>query len=181
MTLECDMLVNAAGLSAPALARRIDGIPPETIPADYLCKGSYYSLAGRAPFSRLIYPVPEKAGLGVHLTLDLGGQARFGPDTEWVDTEDYDVDIDRAAGFYAAIRRYWPALTDGALSPGYAGIRPKISGPNQPNADFAIAGPETHGLGNLVNLFGIESPGLTASLAIGQRVADILARRNAAH
>ena len=179
MTLACDMLVNAAGLQAPALARGIDGIPAETIPADYMCKGSYYSLQGRAPFTRLIYPVPEKAGLGVHLTLDLGGQARFGPDTEWVEREEYDVDIGRAAGFYAAIRRYWPALGDGALSPGYSGIRPKISGPTEPNADFRISGPAEHGLGGLVNLFGIESPGLTSSLAIGQRVANVLTSRNA--
>jgi L-2-hydroxyglutarate oxidase LhgO len=179
MTLACDMLVNAAGLHAPSLARAIDGVPAETIPGEYLCKGSYYSLQGRAPFTRLIYPVPEKAGLGVHLTLDLGGQARFGPDTEWVESEDYDVDITRADGFYAAIRRYWPALADGALSPGYAGIRPKISGPTEPNADFRISGPAEHGLGGLVNLFGIESPGLTSSLAIGQRVANVLASRNA--
>lgn len=179
MSLACTVLVNAIGLKAPELARRIDGIPTETIPTAYLCKGSYYSLLGRAPFTRLIYPVPEKAGLGVHLTLDLGGQARFGPDTEWVESENYDVDIGRAEGFYAAIRRYWPALGDGALSPGYAGIRPKISGPTEPNADFAISGPAEHGIGGLVNLFGIESPGLTSSMAIGQRVADILAGRNA--
>ena len=179
MTLACDMLVNAGGLQAPALARTIDGVPAETIPTGYLCKGSYYSLQGRAPFTRLIYPVPEKAGLGVHLTLDLGGQARFGPDTEWVEREEYDVDIGRAAGFYAAIRRYWPALSEGALSPGYAGIRPKISGPTEPNADFRISGPAEHGLGGLVNLFGIESPGLTSSLAIGQRVANVLTSRNA--
>ena len=181
MTLACDMLVNAAGLAAPAMARRIDGIPPETIPAAYLCKGSYYSLQGRAPFSRLIYPVPEKAGLGVHLTLDLGGQARFGPDTEWVEHEDYDVDIAGAEGFYAAIRRYWPALPEGALSPGYAGIRPKINGPTEAGADFRLSGAAEHGLGGLVNLFGIESPGLTASLAIGQRVADMLSRKNSLH
>ncbi len=181
MILACDKLVNAAGLSAPALARRIDGIDPATIPDDYLCKGSYYSLTGRAPFGRLIYPVPEKAGLGVHLTLDLGGQARFGPDTEWVATEDYDVHIERAAGFYAAIRRYWPALADGALAPGYAGIRPKINAPDAPSADFSLSGPAQHGHGGLLNLFGIESPGLTASLAIGARVVDMLAQRNSLH
>ncbi len=179
MTLACEILVNAAGLSAPAVARRIEGLAAETVPTGYLCKGSYYSLQGRAPFSRLIYPVPEKAGLGVHLTLDLGGQARFGPDTEWVDSEEYDVDIGRADGFYAAIRRYWPALTDGALSPGYAGIRPKISAPDAANADFRISGPAEHGLGGLVNLFGIESPGLTSSLAIGRHVASIVTGRNA--
>jgi L-2-hydroxyglutarate oxidase LhgO len=179
MTLDCEVLVNASGLHAPDLARQIAGIPPETIPTAYLCKGSYYSLLGRAPFSRLIYPVPEKAGLGVHLTLDLGGQARFGPDTEWVEREDYDVEISRADGFYAAIRRYWPDLKQGALSPGYAGIRPKINGPTEPTADFVVSGPAQHGIGGLVNLFGIESPGLTASLAIGEAVASVLNRRNA--
>ena len=178
--LRCDVLVNAVGLHAPDLARSIEGIAPETIPQAYLCKGSYYGLAGRAPFSRLIYPVPEAAGLGVHLTLDLGGQARFGPDVEWVDREEYDVDIGRAAGFYAAIRRYWPALPDGALQPGYAGIRPKISGPGEPAADFRISGPAEHGVGGLVNLYGIESPGLTASLSIAEHVAGIVNGSNAA-
>jgi L-2-hydroxyglutarate oxidase LhgO len=180
MELECAVLVNAAGLQAPALARRIAGLPPESIPGDWLCKGNYYSLTGRAPFSRLIYPVPEKAGLGVHLTLDLGGQARFGPDTEWVAAEEYDVDIRRADSFYAAIRRYWPDLPDGALAPGYAGIRPKISGPDDPAADFVVSGPAAHGLGGLVNLFGIESPGLTASLAIAAHVAGVVNGANAA-
>ena len=180
MTLDCEVLVNAVGLHAPALARSVTGIPEGTIPTAYFCKGSYYSLLGRAPFARLIYPVPEKAGLGVHLTLDLGGQARFGPDTEWVEAEDYDVKISRADGFYAAIRRYWPALKDGALSPGYAGIRPKISGPMEPNADFVVSGPAEHGIGGLVNLFGIESPGLTASLALGEAVKAIINRENLA-
>ncbi len=180
MDLECEVLVNATGLHAPDLARSIAGIPPATIPRAYMCKGNYYSLSGRAPFSRLIYPVPEKAGLGVHLTLDLGGQARFGPDTQWVETEEYDVDIRRADGFYAAIRRYWPDLPDGALSPGYAGIRPKISGPTDPAADFVVSGPADHGIGGLVNLFGIESPGLTSSLAIGKHVAGLVNRSNAA-
>ena len=174
MALECHILVNAAGLHAPALARSIRGIPSQSIPRGYFCKGSYYGLAGRAPFRRLIYPVPEPGGLGVHLTLDLGGQARFGPDVEWVEHEDYDVEPGRAAGFYAAIRRYWPALPDGALVPGYAGIRPKISGPGEPAADFAILGPAAHGVPGLVNLFGIESPGLTASLAIGEAVLGVL-------
>jgi len=172
--LECRAVVNAAGLHAPALARSIAGVPPASVPPAYLCKGNYYSLQGRAPFSRLIYPVPEAAGLGVHLTLDLGGQARFGPDTEWVDHEDYDVDIGRADVFYGAIRRYWPALPDGALAPGYAGIRPKISGPGEPAADFMISGPAQHGIDGLVNLFGIESPGLTASMAIAEHVTTIL-------
>jgi len=170
MRLECDLLVNAAGLGAVALAQRLDGLGRDAVPTAYLCKGSYYGLAGRSPFSRLIYPVPEHAGLGVHLTLDLGGQARFGPDTEWVETIDYRVDIARAEGFYAAIRRYWPGLPDGALQPGYAGMRPKISGPREPAADFRIDGPAHHGMAGLVNLFGIESPGLTASLAIADAV-----------
>ena len=174
MQLECSILVNAVGLHAPDVARRIAGIPSQTIPRAYLCKGSYYGLQGRAPFSRLVYPVPEPGGLGVHLTLDLGGQARFGPDVEWVEREDYDVDIGRAAGFYAAIRRYWPGLPDDALTPGYAGIRPKISGPREPAADFAVLGPAEHGVPGLVNLFGIESPGLTASLALGDMVACCL-------
>jgi L-2-hydroxyglutarate oxidase LhgO len=177
MELECDVLVNAAGLNAPKVARSIGGIPSQTIPQSWLCKGSYYGLVGRAPFQRLVYPVPEPGGLGVHLTLDLGGQARFGPDVEWVQEEDYDVDPHRAAGFYAAIRRYWPDLPDAALVPGYAGIRPKISAPDAPAADFAIVGPGVHGVPGLVNLFGIESPGLTASLAIGELVVDMLFSR----
>ena len=180
MELACEVLVNAVGLHAPDVARRIEGIPPDSIPQAHLCKGSYYSLQGRAPFHRLIYPVPEAAGLGVHLTLDLGGQARFGPDVQWVETEDYDVDIRRADGFYAAIRRYWPALPDGALAPGYAGIRPKISGPQEPAADFLVSGPAQHGIGGLVNLFGIESPGLTASMALGEHVTALVNQRNAA-
>jgi L-2-hydroxyglutarate oxidase LhgO len=175
MALMCRELVNAVGLRAPDLARSIAGVPSQTIPRAWLCKGSYYSLLGRAPFERLIYPVPEPGGLGVHLTLDLGGQARFGPDVEWVEQEDYAVDLRRAAGFYAAIRRYWPDLADDALAPGYAGIRPKISGPREPAADFTIVGPDTHGVPGLVNLFGIESPGLTASLAIADRVVAALA------
>lgn len=179
MELSCEVLVNAIGLYAPDVARHIAGIPPETIPKPHLCKGSYYSLSGRAPFRRLIYPVPEAAGLGVHLTLDLGGQARFGPDVQWVEREEYDVDIRRADGFYAAIRRYWPGLPDGALTPGYAGIRPKISGPGEPPADFLISGPAQHGLGGLVNLFGIESPGLTSSMAIAEHVEGLVNRRNA--
>ncbi len=179
MELQARAVVNAIGLHAPDLARSIEGIPRETIPRAYLCKGNYYALLGRAPFSRLIYPVPEAAGLGVHLTLDLGGQARFGPDTEWVEREDYDVDLARAEGFYAAIRRYWPALPDGALAPGYAGIRPKISGPGEPNADFRVSGPAEHGIGGLVCLYGIESPGLTASLALADHVAAIIRGGNA--
>ena len=174
MRLDCDLLVNAAGLGAVGLAGRLEGLAATAIPPAYLCKGSYYGLSRRSPFRHLIYPVPEHAGLGVHLTLDLGGQARFGPDTEWVERIDYAVDIARAQGFYAAIRRYWPGLPDGALQPGYAGMRPKISGPHEPAADFRIDGPAEHGLAGLVNLFGIESPGLTASLAIAEHVADLV-------
>jgi L-2-hydroxyglutarate oxidase LhgO len=175
MRLDCRWLINCAGLDAVALAGRIAGLPSAALPRAYFCKGSYYTLTGRAPFSRLIYPVPEHAGLGVHLTLDLGGQARFGPDIEWVDRPGYDVEIARAAGFYAAIRKYWPALPDGALQPGYAGIRPKIGGPHEPTPDFRIDGPRQHGVMGLINLFGIESPGLTASLAIARHVAELVA------
>ncbi|WP_086924998.1 NAD(P)/FAD-dependent oxidoreductase [Variovorax sp. JS1663] len=174
-TLRCRSVVNAAGLGAPALARRFEGLPASAVPQEYFAKGSYFTLTGRAPFSHLIYPVPEAAGLGVHLTLDLGGQAKFGPDVQWVDSGD-DLVVDPARGevFYAEVRRYWPSLADGALAPGYAGIRPKISGPGEPAADFMIGGPEAHGVTGLVNLFGIESPGLTSSLAIGRRVASLL-------
>jgi L-2-hydroxyglutarate oxidase LhgO len=177
MRLSCRMLINSAGLYAPGLARRIAGVPPATIPRDYLCRGVYFSLSGRAPFSHLIYPVPEKAGLGVHLTLDLGGQARFGPDVEWIDRVDYAVDPRRGDSFYAAIRRYWPDLADGALQPGYAGIRPKIVGPGEAAGDFVVQGPQTHGVAGLVNLYGIESPGLTASVALADRVLACLSNR----
>jgi L-2-hydroxyglutarate oxidase LhgO len=173
MTLECSLLVNCAGLGAPALARRIRGVPPESVPQDHLCRGVYFTLAGRAPFRHHIYPTPEKAGLGVHLTIDLGGQAKFGPDVEWIDRLDYTVDPRRGDSFYAAIRRYWPALPDGALQPGYAGIRPKIVGPGDPAGDFVVQGPSVHGVPGLINLFGIESPGLTASLPIADRVVAI--------
>jgi L-2-hydroxyglutarate oxidase LhgO len=167
-------LVNSAGLRAPSVARRIDGFPAGKIPPERYAKGNYYSLAGRPPFSRLVYPVPEPGGLGVHVTLDLAGQARFGPDVEWVERISYEVDPRRAERFYAAIRRYWPALPEGALAPAYAGIRPKISGPGEPAADFVVQGPAEHGIPGLVNLFGIESPGLTASLALADDVAALL-------
>ena len=173
--LRCNSVVNAAGLAAPLLARQFDGLPAAAVPRAWFAKGSYFTLAGRAPFSRLIYPVPEAAGLGVHLTLDLGGQAKFGPDVQWVASpDDLVVDPARGDGFYAEVRKYWPALPDGALLPGYAGIRPKISGPGEAPADFMIQGPEAHGVPGLVNLFGIESPGLTSSLAIGRCVGDLL-------
>jgi L-2-hydroxyglutarate oxidase LhgO len=173
MRIHARTVVNSAGLHAPRVARAIAGLPAEHVPPSYLCKGNYYSLTGRTPFSRLVYPVPEAAGLGVHATLDLAGQARFGPDVEWIDRIDYAVDPRRADAFYAAIRSYWPRLRDGALSPGYSGIRPKIQAPGEPARDFVIAGPRDHGVPGLVNLFGIESPGLTACLAIGERVAEM--------
>lgn len=170
-------VVNAAGLNAPALALRCQGLDAAHVPRTAWAKGSYFTLTGRAPFSHLIYPVPHAAGLGVHLTLDLGGQARFGPDVQWVDSaDDLQVDPARAPGFCADIRRYWPALPDGALRPGYAGMRPKIHGPDEPARDFLIQGPADHGLAGLVNLFGIESPGLTSALAIGEHVRAMLVR-----
>jgi L-2-hydroxyglutarate oxidase LhgO len=173
MTLQCRLLINSAGLGAPAVARGIDGMPIELIPPAYLAKGNYFSCSARAPFSHLIYPVPEPGGLGVHLTLDLAGQARFGPDVEWVDTVDYAVDPARAMRFYPAIRRYWPTLPDGALMPSYSGIRPKIVPPAVAKQDFMIQGPRDHGVAGLINLFGIESPGLTSSLAIADHVGEL--------
>jgi L-2-hydroxyglutarate oxidase LhgO len=164
------VLVNCAGLKAPSLARSIEGYPDQLAPRELYAKGNYYSLTRRSPFSRLVYPVPEPGGLGVHVTLDLAGQARFGPDVEWVESIGYDVDPRRADRFYAAIRRYWPGLPDGALVPGYSGIRPKTAGPNEPAPDFHIQGPREHGVPGLVHLFGIESPGLTASLSLAGRV-----------
>jgi L-2-hydroxyglutarate oxidase LhgO len=174
-TLRCRYLVNAAGLYAPAVARAIEGVPPESIPPAYFCRGVYFTLSGRTPFRRLIYPVPVPGGLGVHITLDLAGQARFGPDVEWIDAVDYAVDPRRGDKFYAAVRRYWPGLRDDALQPGYAGIRPKTSGPDEPAADFVVQGPEAHGIPGLVNLYGIESPGLTASLPLADEVLRQLA------
>jgi L-2-hydroxyglutarate oxidase LhgO len=171
MALRARLLINAAGLGAQALARAIDGMSVEAVPPLYLAKGNYFSLSGRTPFSRLIYPMPAEGGLGVHLTLDLAGQARFGPDVEWVDTIDYSVDPRRAESFYAAIRIYWPGLPDGALQPAYSGIRPKIERPGGPRTDFLIQTEAAHGVKGLVNLFGIESPGLTASLAIADSIA----------
>jgi L-2-hydroxyglutarate oxidase LhgO len=173
MTLACDLLINAAGLNAPAVARAVEGMPIEQIPPAYLAKGNYFSCSARAPFSRLIYPVPEPGGLGVHLTLDMAGQARFGPDVEWIETIDYAVDPARAARFYPAIRKYWPALPDGALMPSYSGIRPKIVPPAVARQDFLMQGPAEHGVAGLINLFGIESPGLTSSLAIADHVAGM--------
>ncbi|MBX3607567.1 MAG: NAD(P)/FAD-dependent oxidoreductase [Piscinibacter sp.] len=175
MALGARIVVNAAGLWAPGLAARTAGLAPGHVPQARHAKGNYFSLSGRAPFSHLIYPVPEAAGLGVHLTLDLAGQARFGPDVQWLppgppDAIDYRVDPARGESFYAEIRRYWPALPDGALQPAYSGVRPKLGGPEAAAADFVLQGPAEHGLAGLVNLFGIESPGLTSSLAIADEV-----------
>jgi L-2-hydroxyglutarate oxidase LhgO len=175
LRLRCRSVVNSAGLHAQPVARRIVGLPPETVPPIHFAKGNYFQLVGKAPFTRLIYPIPEKGGLGVHITLDLAGQARFGPDVEWVEELNYDVDPRRCAGFYAEIRKYWPALPDAALVPGYAGIRPKLVPAGAPAADFVVQGPETHRVPGLVNLYGIESPGLTASPAIADAVAERLA------
>lgn len=173
--LRAHTVINAAGHGAPALAAQTQGLPSEHVPQAYFAKGSYFTLSGRSPFSHLIYPVPETAGLGVHLTLDLGGQARFGPDVQWVDdVQDLQVDSARGEAFYAEVRRYWPALADGALQPAYAGMRPKISGPSAVAADFVIQGPAAHGVPGLVNLFGIESPGLTSALAIAETVENMV-------
>jgi L-2-hydroxyglutarate oxidase LhgO len=174
MHLSARLLINAAGLRACAVASLIDGLDPRHIPQARLCKGHYFALTSRAPFSRLVYPMHNRAGLGVHFTLDLGGQGKFGPDVEWLAegaAEDYVVDVSRAEGFARDIRRYWPALPDNALAPAYSGLRPKIVGPDEPAADFRIDGPEAHGVPGLLNLFGIESPGLTGSLALATRFA----------
>lgn len=169
-----DAVVNAAGLGAQALAAATGGYPAGRVPRLVLAKGNYFSCAGKPAFSRLIYPAPVEGGLGVHLTRDLAGRLRFGPDVEWIDAIDYRVDPARAEAFYQAIRRYWPGLPDGALSPDYAGIRPKLTGKGEPAADFRIEGPRDHGLPGLVQLFGIESPGLTSSLSIAAAVADLV-------
>ena len=176
--LAAQSVVNAAGLQAQALARRFEGLDTQHVPPSHYAKGNYFTLSGRSPFSRLIYPVPEAAGLGVHLTLDLGGQAKFGPDVQWVDDpDDLAVDPRRGDAFYAEVRKYWPGLPDGALLAGYAGIRPKIQAPDQPARDFLIQGEGEHGVAGLVNLFGIESPGLTSSLAIGRHVSGLLPKK----
>ncbi|MDR7037955.1 L-2-hydroxyglutarate oxidase LhgO [Methylobacterium sp. BE186] len=169
-----DAVVNAASFGAPTLAARTDGYPTPRVPRLVLAKGSYFSYAGKAAFRRLVYPAPVEGGLGIHLTLDLAGRMRFGPDVEWVDRLDYTVEPARAETFYGAIRRYWPALPQGSLMPDYAGIRPKLTGPGEPAADFRIDGPREHGLPGLVHLFGIESPGLTSSLSLAEEVADRL-------
>jgi L-2-hydroxyglutarate oxidase LhgO len=172
--VKCRYLVNAAGLSSAMVAGRIEGLPRELVPRTYFCKGSYFRLTGASPFMHLVYPLPGNGGLGIHLTVDMAGQARFGPDAEWRDTMDFHVDVARADRFYPEIRRYWPDLPDSSLLPDYAGIRPKISGPLEPPADFRIDGPSRHGIPGLVNLFGIESPGLTASLAVAEYVSELV-------
>lgn len=169
--LACKVLVNAAGLNAVALAWGMVGLDKSGLPQAHYAKGNYFTLAGKAPFSRLIYPVPEAAGLGVHLTLDLGGQAKFGPDVQWMDNPaNLQVDPSRGDAFYGEVRKYWPALQDGALQPGYSGMRPKINAPHETAADFMIQGPADHGVPGLVNLLGIESPGLTSSMAIAEEI-----------
>ncbi|HWA01113.1 MAG TPA: NAD(P)/FAD-dependent oxidoreductase [Caulobacterales bacterium] len=176
--LTAGRLVVAAGLGAQAAAANIEGFPAAAIPSLHLGKGSYFTLTGaRAPFRRLIYPPPIPGALGIHYRRDLGGVAHFGPDLEFVAHEDYRVDPARSAEFYAYVRRFWPGLPEGALAPDYAGIRPKLHGPGEPQGDFVIADEGAHGLANLVALFGIESPGLTSSLAIGDHVADLLWRQ----
>jgi len=172
--IKTHVLVNSAGLRAPSVGGLIQGVERKFIPRELYAKGNYYSLNGKSPFSRLVYPVPEPGGLGVHVTLDLAGQARFGPDVEWVERIDYRVDPQRAARFYAAIRRYWPGLPEGALAPGYSGIRPKTAAAGEPAQDFVVQGPRAHGVPGLVNLFGIESPGLTSSLALAAIVLEEL-------
>lgn len=174
MTIICNTVVNSAGLNAQSVARTITGIPPQTIPPTYYAIGHYYTLSGKAPFTRLVYPVARQDWLGVHVTVDLGGVVKFGPDFSWIDRIDYRFDENRTAAFYEAIRRYYPGLKDGALQPGYTGIRPKITGKGEPAADFVIQGPRDHGIKGLVNLYGIESPGLTSSLAIADYVAELL-------
>lgn len=173
--LEAQNVVNAAGLGAPGLAGRWQGLPADQKPRQWLARGVYFSYSGRPPFDSLIYPVPEPGGLGIHLTLDLAGQARFGPDVEWVEAEDYSVSLSRLEPFVRGIKAWWPSLDETRLQPAYAGIRPKLAGPDGGFADFRIDGPEQHGVGGVVNLFGIESPGLTSCLAIADLVAAKLA------
>jgi L-2-hydroxyglutarate oxidase LhgO len=174
MTIACRSVVNSAGLFAQNIARTIEGVPAQSIPSQFFAKAHYFTLSGKPPFRRLVYPVASHAHLGVHVTVDLAGQVRFGPDVSWVDSVDYSFDHSRGALFYEAIRKYYPGLKDGQLQPGYTGIRPKVSGPKEAAADFLIRGPKDHGIAGLVNLYGIESPGLTASLAIARHVRELL-------
>ncbi|MFT5173454.1 MAG: L-2-hydroxyglutarate oxidase LhgO [Gammaproteobacteria bacterium] len=179
LQVSCDVFINAAALGAQSLSHAIRGLDPATIPKLHYAKGNYYSLMGRTPFSRLVYPMPDGAWLGVHATLDLAGRCRFGPDLHWVDELNYDVDAHALDEFYASIRRWWPGLADGTLQPDYSGIRPKIYGPGQQAADFLIQGPQDHGIAGLINLYGIESPGITSSLAIAERVHLLLGDQTA--
>ena len=176
--LSANTVINAAGLNAPLLASRTQGLDARHVPSSYWAKGNYFALQGKSPFSHLVYPVPGAAGLGVHLTIDLGGQAKFGPDVQWVESaDDLSVDPSRGDAFYAEVRKYWPALKDGALHASYAGIRPKLQGPGAAASDFVIQGETVHGVPGLVNLFGIESPGLTSALAIGELVSRMLLKK----
>ena len=173
MQLQTKLLINCAGMSAPAIAQKIEGLNKDQIPKAYFAKGNYFSLSGKSPFTHLIYPIPEPGGLGVHLTLDMGGQAKFGPDVEWLDIQneeqiDYTVDPKRGESFYEAVRRYWPELKDNSLQPDYSGVRAKIVPPNSPAGDFCFNTPQDHGLQGLYNLYGFESPGLTSSIAIAK-------------
>jgi L-2-hydroxyglutarate oxidase LhgO len=172
--VRCEAVVNAAGLWAPVVAARIEGMPREKVPSAHFAKGHYFVLAGSSPFRHLVYPVPAPGGLGVHVTLDLAGAARFGPDVHWIDAVDYAFEPGREAAFAAAVRRYYPGLDDGKLAPGYTGIRPKLAGAGAASHDFVVQGPNDHGITGLVNLFGIESPGLTASLSLAERVRALL-------
>ena len=179
MKMRTRLLINCAGLSAPAVASRIEGLDPKYVPKAYFAKGNYFSLSGKSPFKHLIYPIPEPGGLGVHLTLDMGGQAKFGPDVEWlnIDSEEqinYTVDPVRGNGFYEAVRRYWPGLKDGVLQPDYSGVRAKIVSAGEPAGDFCFDGPLQHGLNGLFNLYGFESPGLTSSLAIALHLEELI-------
>jgi L-2-hydroxyglutarate oxidase LhgO len=179
MQIQTRLLINCAGMSAPAIAKKIEGLASEQIPKAYFAKGNYFSLTGKSPFSHLIYPIPEPGGLGVHLTLDMAGQAKFGPDVEWLDIEseeqiDYSVNSSRGDGFYEAVRRYWPGLKDGSLQPDYSGVRAKIVPPNMPAGDFCFNGPQDHGLQGLYNLYGFESPGLSSSLAIAKHLEGLI-------
>ncbi len=176
MTLKTNCLINSGGLHAIKLANNYRNFPQNLVPKQYYSKGNYFALSGKHPFKHLIYPIPEQAGLGVHLTLDLAGQARFGPDVEWIEEIDYSVDEKRSESFYPAIRQYWPGLPDGALLPSYSGIRSKVQSPEEGLRDFIIQGPNEHNIPGLVNLFGIESPGLTSSLALADHVATLLVK-----
>jgi len=175
-TLSCMNLINSAGLDAQNVAENIETVASSYIPKRYLAKGSYFTMNHPSPFKHLIYPVPNTASLGIHVTLDLAGQIRFGPDQEWIENIDYEVDITRGKDFYAAIRRYYPSLPDNSLIAAYAGIRPKTQSPTDSATDFCFSGPQQHSVPGLINLFGIESPGLTSSLRIGQHIREILYR-----